>query len=132
MKYLIEDKVFFAGFYILLILNSIFLLSGVQNIFLEYVPIWNELYIIINVLIIVLCILAIYIMNTHQLKLAHIFLWGLFIIWIFYYGLVIAITLIFNVEGGMLYRNFWSLIFFWIFIKRLIFVRKLIKEEGRY
>jgi len=112
------DKILLIGLYICLIGNSLFLIFGVQNVFAEYISSTNVLYLVdIIAATILACVSAYYI--SKEKKSAELFTnIGLLAAWGFYYYLILQVTLFIDVDGGMLYRNWWSILFFFVLIIR--------------
>ena len=108
------DKIFMSGIYVILTINTIFLLAQIQNVFMEYVSSMNVFYLVINVFIAVFSIAAIYFIQNDDTDRELLVSLALLIMWTFYYFMVLWVTVYIDVDGGMLYRNNWAWLFFWI------------------
>jgi len=116
------DKIFMTGIYAILIINTIFLLSNIQNVFAEYVSAMNVFYLIINIFIVILSLSLIHFINKEDIDREFLISCFLLVSWVFYYLMVIWVTVYVDVNGGMLYRNNWAWLFFWIIGTRTLYL----------
>jgi len=116
------DKLLMIGIYAILIINTIFLLFQIQNVFVEYVSAMNVFYLVVNVFILILSLVIIYYINNEDTNREFLISCFLIVIWLFYYCMVLWVTVYVDVDGGMLYRNNWAWLFFWIIGVRTLYL----------
>lgn len=126
------EKAFFLGLYVILVIDRILMLLGFQDIVAGVIPIWDQVYLILNVLVIVLMVSGIYFMLSSRLKLAHLFLLSLLFVWVFYTLIILYVSFAFNVIGGSIFRNSFNIVFCWVFGYRLYQLQDILRIGEEY
>lgn len=125
------NKLYFLSFYVIWIIISLLMILNYQNIALEAVPEWDELYLIVNAIIFFLLASALYSMFSHRLKLAQLTLAILASVWIFYLLMIIIIAT-YEPLGGAIYRVSFTTFAFITILYRIVQLKALLKLNERY